>query len=833
MSFIVRLLLDIWHFQFKNVSKGIIASFINVFIYLIIAILIIGLSQGSVLPIDMFVDDSIISTAVNISLFHMLIYFLALIMSLYPHYIYLILFGSEEELKNYNWSVDRLGLIYYYLIDSKKSEEDQNVGSNPYFNEPLEIWTTKFLEKAIRKFLAVFLFIVWVWLLIKTYCEHQINERYNTIIVIVGILVTIVFLIMFYYITVVLKRYTYKTQNIEAFQRFVRILYKWHIPVFIGILILHITLVYYFQWSMVTLLFQIGICLFLSIYLTFIRSFRKLISARSHILEFLSGIRRIGIVVIIFLLGLNLSTAFSNFVNPINILLAGLITFYTILTMIIKIYIYLNEKKYGMPRKNLYNWIYFGIIIFFSCFFGYNLYNGNNLHKLQLKERTPPVSLSSFYNAYNPDTTYAPILYAAYGGGLKAHYWNYLILDKMDKKKMFSNILAMSGVSGGGMGLANYTAMKYLELDADQREAVINEVRGSNILGIEMAWLFGADLLRELLPPWNLGQDRSHRSMTFYNDRLKAQKSGFDLVNDITFDEVYSSLHKKSHYPNLIINSTATTSRSGVVSAIRTDNMFPGTTNILDIYKDKTLTYFEAASTCNRFPYVSPAANIENVGHFVDGGYYENSGVMSLISFKSALLKYEKQAIKKDSSHSFKFKYKLKLLSVRNDKGNYIQSLMNLTLHENANLPTHMVSNEDFTETGAIISSFGNLERTPTYLRELIKEYHSSEYELNFVDLPYYIREGDVQNHYGGQLNKELSQALQININRSNEEIKRLLRGNREAYDIKALGVVNPPTARILSKPVEYYMEQMMEHYRVRDQMESLLTSKSIKMGVK
>jgi len=824
---------DLGNFQFSNVIKALICSFLNIIIYIILIGLILGFDQGAILFIDLYTDKDPVSLILNISLFHFLTYFLSLIMSLYPTYVYTSLFVMDSDSnadENIKWNMSNWGLISFKDLRQKKLPKT-SMDFNPYFGQPAKFWTLKFLEGSVRKFLGIFLFVIWAGLLIHTYYQYQIDIDLNWFKYVIYGFLYILFSFIFWLITVALRRKLTKAklENYQIVYKRIEEIQKYCIPFFILLITAFVVSVYFFEWNLLNVVFQVIICLLMASYLLLFRTLRKLIPAVDEIDKFLYSIRMMGIVVFIFIVVLNCNYEFAEMINPINVVLAGLIMLYTIVTMWIKLFLYYKDnssikfKYFPALTKKMYYTLTIALMLFFS----YNLYWGNNLHELQLVHADKEVSIDEFYQKYKNvqpiDSNRTPILYAAYGGGLTAHYWNYLILNHVDTIGQFDNILAMSGVSGGGMGISNYSAMKYLELSSSEVEKAINNVKNTNILSMELSYLFGLDLIREMLPSWLWwGHDRSHRSMTFYNDNLLTSE---DLVNKTSFDKVYSTLSTDSHYPNIIINSTATVDRSGIVSAVRTDSMFPGTINLLDInYKGvgKTLTFFEASSTCNRFPGISPAANVPNKGHFVDGGYYENSGVMSLVSFKKGIEDYESGL---DSTNVSIFRNKTKLISVRNDKSNYVESLMTRVANSLA-LKEDLVCNEDFTETKAMLSSILNLERTPTYLRDYLKKYNKHEYYLYFIDLPFYIDVDELDDFFGGTLNAELLHALKGEINKSNDEIERLL-GDRkqQGYHLENWGVINPATARLLSRPVVIYMEAMMEHPNVKVQLELIFKS--------
>jgi len=101
---------DLGKISLMNLAKSLLCSNLNLIIYLIIATFVLGFAQGFVIPVDLYMCSEDHSHILNIFLFHFLLYFLALIMSLYPTYIFAILFEKTQG-KYYNSKC--CGLIYY------------------------------------------------------------------------------------------------------------------------------------------------------------------------------------------------------------------------------------------------------------------------------------------------------------------------------------------------------------------------------------------------------------------------------------------------------------------------------------------------------------------------------------------------------------------------------------------------------------------------------------------------------------------------------------------------------------------------------------------------
>lgn len=830
-------------FTLEGFFRSILASFMNVIIYGVLIALIFGFEQGIVMPIHMYHNDWYV-VLINLSAFHFFMIFIALLMSWYPVYIFEAVFTNSNN--STSWKMSHWGLIYY-LPRNLKTENDNLESAN---SKNIELDINKQIvktESKIRKFFGMFVFVLWSWIIAAAYLKSPHlsivdNEivSLNSKLLFYGLngSITIMVFYAFIYLNDIGNKgkQTYEFFASKSFAKYLilSLLIAFFLVVIISIL---------FNWSGILVISQMIFCGLLALLFMVFRNNRANLlpnkktdqgNNETSIIALLQLMRTFGIATIIFLLAISFFADFASMINPINILMGVLIAFYTVLILPIKLFLYLNSKN-DQNKWNSLNILgikltstkyIVGLILLISTSSYFN-YSGNDLHMLttlSYKEKDK-IDLGEFHKAYSDtrDSTITPIFYAAYGGGLKANYWNSLILECMDKDTFQKNVVAMSGVSGGGMGIGLYTMGQYQLLSNSSYPSVQSSSIGSaNILSTELSWLFGWDYFRERLPNvLLLGKDRSHRSMQYYS---KLYSGSDTFVDSLSFYSVYKKLFKdKGYFPNLIVNSTSTKDKYGVVSAINNDTMFSGAMNLLDIRDTTgnryTLTYLEALSTCNRFPVISPAAMIPNKGHFVDGGYFENSGIMSLISFKKSLESIEKI----DSIQKPIFNKKVKLVSVRNDKNNYLQSLLtkelgNLQVYQNNNI--YKISNSS--EILSILGTAAGLEKMPNYLRNLIGSYFNKEYELVYIDLPYYITHEDIEAYFGGKLSKSQMQRIDKIVTNSNKEILQILGDQDSGYNLREWGVIDPPTARILSRPVEIYMKNMIKMKSVKKSINSV-----------
>ena len=820
----ILIIIALWKQNIVDLTKVILSSIVNIFIYFIIIALFLGMGQGHVIPIAMYTSDNLWNV-LNILLFHGLMFFLGMLMSLYPTYIFAILFGS----KNYEWKVEDKKIIYYKEITSEIKPSQESKSASDALEQT---------ESAARKLSAMLLFIIWSWVLVNlseiyhyTQFQFEVMKAVNTIMTIV--LLTIFYVIAFkerfnaterkklkrdYSIRLAIKIYSIVDKWKEKSSSIVTLLSIACIIILISLIAL--TLVS--GWSGLSLILQLILTWLFTALILFFRSFRSELKSRlfTDDVRYLNLHRVLGICVLAIMILINSSDSLSLGANALNVVLIFLVCSYTIIVLPIKLILFLYNKQEN-NQDNFFKLFSIRItrkfipwMILFLMFplFVFPFVIGNKMHSLSTLPKVEEDSIAN--NSYITQVNYKlqsikkPILYAAYGGGLMANYWNLLILDSLDRNGSFGNILAMSGVSGGGMGIGLFTGIKYMETvkkdPSFDRADFIEKIGASNILGLELPWVFGWDLIRECIPysEW-LGHDRSHRTMTYYADQL-----GSRALLDSSMYKIYHDLFTTNgFYPNIIFNSTSAHYKYGVVSPINANHIFSGAENLLELPERKTLTYLESVSTCNRFPLVSPAARVEGKGYFLDGGYFENSGLMSLISFKKFL------EFKIDTAY---YPNKFTIVSVRNSKENYLIRLIQEALENKSYSSTGNLA--DLSEIYAIVKGAINLERLPNYLKETISDHFKDEYDIIPLDLPYYITTEDLTDLIGK--NHNYFDKIWAVVDKSNNDIVSLL--NADKRYMQSWGIINPPTSRVLSKPVKIYMENMMKHPNVTKKLNEI-----------
>lgn len=261
------------------------------------------------------------------------------------------------------------------------------------------------------------------------------------------------------------------------------------------------------------------------------------------------------------------------------------------------------------------------------------------------------------------------LIVATAGGGARAAYWTMTALGTMhaDSSEFDSNLLAISGVSGGSLGAAVYRAMleeeaagnpTLCEHDARVRlKTAGQQVLREDLLTPAVAGVLFPDLAQRFLP------------VAFLPDRAAALELGWERIwreniGTERFAESFLGLWRLNEpAPALFLNGTVVeTGQRAITSNVLT--VGPPFENVIDplLLGGLDLPLSTAANMSARFPYVEPAGTLRfdcarldaddrlltqldkglkgrckqagatatiDWGHIVDGGYFENFGALT------------------------------------------------------------------------------------------------------------------------------------------------------------------------------------------------------------
>lgn len=247
-----------------------------------------------------------------------------------------------------------------------------------------------------------------------------------------------------------------------------------------------------------------------------------------------------------------------------------------------------------------------------------------------------------------PSNQPIPVIFiSTEGGGIRAAYWTATVLAELqDRHPQFSrHVFAISGVSGGSLGASVFAAA--LRDDRPRlcamRDAIrplraqVSSVLGQDMLSPTLANLLFPDLTQRFIP-YPLLPDRAVALEDAW-----ASAYGRCSINNI-LKKPYQSLWYAEDYrvPLLFLNSTAVENGKRLIvhplASSGFDRIFhyaiDGAAALGRSVPLNTATHLSA-----RFSYVSPAGTVDSPGsdgqplawsHLVDGGYFENSGTVTL-----------------------------------------------------------------------------------------------------------------------------------------------------------------------------------------------------------
>ena len=238
--------------------------------------------------------------------------------------------------------------------------------------------------------------------------------------------------------------------------------------------------------------------------------------------------------------------------------------------------------------------------------------------------RTPGETLS--------EHTGPVIVVAVDGGGIQAAAWGARVLTGLSAAaraesgdRFERSIRLVSSVSGGSIG-AMYFVNQYRDGGLQTGfEAAVDQAEASSL--DDVAW--GAaypDLLRIVLPVFHVDRGQALEWAWTRDGGVAANLAQWR-------DDVYAW-----NRPGIIFNATIvdTGERLLVGSERIGSDRIPGLRNFEDLYPGTDVQVVTAARLSASFPYVTPAARADLPGaqyHVVDGGYYDNYGMTTLLQW--------------------------------------------------------------------------------------------------------------------------------------------------------------------------------------------------------
>lgn len=269
---------------------------------------------------------------------------------------------------------------------------------------------------------------------------------------------------------------------------------------------------------------------------------------------------------------------------------------------------------------------------------------------------------------------YPIFLVATEGGGIRAAYFTATVLSALEQKcpGFAQHVIALSSVSGGSVGSAVFAGQSAdattntdragCTLGAMKPGAQLTQARG--ILSTDLlSPLLGAslfpDALQRILPLPIRSFDRARALEYALEDGWRRANTGCkgcdpDRMSDPVFS-LYASGEPRPPVPHLFLNTTE--AGTGLSRPFATWDIgdlavpersvseeerqaLPHSTlvPVQNLMRRDDVPLSTAAMLSARFPYLTPAAKLGNTGHYVDGGYFENSGTWLLSGIAQNLI---------------------------------------------------------------------------------------------------------------------------------------------------------------------------------------------------
>ena len=256
---------------------------------------------------------------------------------------------------------------------------------------------------------------------------------------------------------------------------------------------------------------------------------------------------------------------------------------------------------------------------------------------------------------------YPLFIVAAEGGGIRAAYWTANVLTAIqDENPCFAEqLFALSGVSGGSLGAAVFTALladqhrsqPAARCDRDPVAPLAGTAKGilsEDFLAPAVAATLYPDLVQRVLPVAIPRFDRARALETAW------ERAWYKHAGSQRFAEAFDGLwqnHGDRWLPALLLNSTwVETGKRLIASNLRVlplpveSEKLPEFADVEDVhrfYGQRALPLSAAVHLSARFTYVSPAGTLVKDGRIhgraVDGGYFENSGATTVLEILKVL----------------------------------------------------------------------------------------------------------------------------------------------------------------------------------------------------
>jgi hypothetical protein len=267
------------------------------------------------------------------------------------------------------------------------------------------------------------------------------------------------------------------------------------------------------------------------------------------------------------------------------------------------------------------------------------------------------------------------------------------------------------------------------------------------------------------------------------------------------------------------MNTAATTGRRGVLWSVKSEefgDIFHFSEDLAELvdYNEndgkqipKTLSFYEAVSTTNRFPVFSPAAKIPGYGHYIDAGAIDNSGLLGCLDLYLYL--QSKGSIGEKN---------VVFIEIINSKSLYLDYLLK-------KLETKHIQKEE-NETDNIIADMQtalNLDKIPGYVSDFVD--HSEQLELIKIFMPHKVTIVDVEGYLNGEIvSKDQRETIMEALAEHNAYIDSITEKGQGADDdnkfFRKWNTYEPTLSRHLSESSLQFIEDILEHQTIQEKID-------------
>lgn len=525
----------------------------------------------------------------------------------------------------------------------------------------------------------------------------------------------------------------------------------------------------------------------------------------------------------------------GNLPNGTPILLAFFYAYYFVIAALGKFFFAYNklreqtEEETGEVPKHTFRFklVCVSLFLFVAAFIG-GMFSESRTHQLDLvnHDKSADLNETEFIDGIRAMEGNSVFFIASHGGGLKSNAWTLHVLEKLHqetKGALMKRTIALSGASGGSLGLALYTGLsKETSGDFNSDTALLHDrikvISKGNYTSSDLALTFGLDTFRKL---WFFNrefaiQDRPYYAMIKYQNYV--EDTTYRYLSKKPFRRFWREVYdKNTYFPSLIMNTAATTGKRGVLWSVKANNfnnIFHFSENLGELrsFDDtgkalpKTLSFYEAVSTTNRFPVFSPAAKIPGYGHYIDAGAIDNSGMLGCLDLYLYLQSKDNYTFLNDKNIVF--------IEIINGKTLYLQKLLN-------SLEKDIEKNEN--ETDNIIADMQtalNLDKIPGYVSDFVSDY--PKIELIRIYMPHKVTIGDVEGYLNGKMvNRDQRDALIAKLKLHNDYIDSITGDGANTGEsgrfFKEWNTYEPTLSRHLSESSLLFIERILKHSSITE----------------